>query len=126
MFQGLLPGSQGHNLAVTLLHVPNSLDSGWGKHVWSETRLKWYFLWCWDLPSGGAKRPRGNPVPSVLLSREWGCLEMQPRVDSGDTTPCRMTGVTLHGAVSPEDIPLSWPWENLLQAFGGPERPERL
>ena len=35
-------------------------------------------------------------------------LRIRPRVRSlrssfGDTTPCRMTGVTLHGVVSPEE-----------------------
>ena len=27
---------------------------------------------------------------------------------SGDTTPCRMTGVSLHGVVSPECCSLAW------------------
>jgi len=30
MCQGLSPASQGQNLAVTVLYVPYSLDSGWG------------------------------------------------------------------------------------------------
>ena len=33
-FQAMLPGIQGHNLAMTVLHVPHSLDSG--------PEIEWY------------------------------------------------------------------------------------
>jgi len=58
--------SQGRNLAVTVLFVPNSLDSGMQKCC--------FFL-------RGARSVRS-------------CL-----LHSGDTNPCRMTGVTLHSHV---------------------------
>ena len=35
----------------------------------------------------------------VLWRAHEGCIE---GIWSGDTTPCRMTGVTLHGVVSPD------------------------
>ena len=51
-----------------------------------------------------------NGAPRVLARRFWLRLSrsehnntLRQKVDmSGDTIPCRMTGVTLHGVVSPE------------------------
>jgi len=35
--------------------------------------------------------------------RARGASRIPEEEESGDTTPCRMTGVTLHGVVSPEE-----------------------
>ena len=38
--EGLVPESQGQNLALTVLYVPYSLDSGSAKHV-SNASVRW-------------------------------------------------------------------------------------
>ena len=59
--------SQGQNLTLAVLYVPSSLDSGTSK-----------------VDSGTSKVNSGTSAPHF------------PRLaTSGDTTPCRMTGVTL-------------------------------
>ena len=52
-FQGFLPESQGQNLALTVLFVPNSLESGLSQ---SEFGLTTWWVWHDRLPKRGRAR----------------------------------------------------------------------
>jgi len=56
-------------------------------------------------PRGGLRPNKRDTTPCVKSLR------------SGDTTPCRMTGVTLHGVVSPEKEVLGTPTDQVIAAW---------
>jgi len=72
MFAGFSPESQGQNLALSVICVPNFLESG-DKEALSHNQV--------------------TPRTQMGRASEQG----------GHTTPCRMTGVTLHSHVHYEE-----------------------
>ena len=61
-FSGLEPESQGHNLALAVLHVPYSLDSGQE----GARRRHALFSHTLQIPTVGALSPRGGPVQGLV------------------------------------------------------------
>ena len=70
-FQGLLPQSQGQNLALTVLCVPYSLDSvtRWFSVVPLASRLPFRIFYCTKIAKSAAHRDK---------SREWNVSKQTP------------------------------------------------
>jgi len=64
---GLLPESQGQNLALTVLYVPHSLDSGHSRWINSSKDLRvsnsvWYILFVLEVLPGPSGVSRVSPT----------------------------------------------------------------
>jgi len=79
--QGLLADSQGHNLAVTVLHVPYSLDSG-AAHTtppWRQLRGKYMLSSVNSLPNSISRLWEIDLGFAPGSPTGWGCIRIQPR-----------------------------------------------